>query len=935
MIQRKIKVFISSRCDGQYGVARKAIALLLEETNLATTYVFESEPGSSMPLVDGYLFELDESDVVIFLINNIDGVPDGVLKEHNRARALNKKSIYIFCDEGNGKVTGLQSELIQSQIVKFCPIHSFAEITQVAYISLLSDIVNLYRYSGRDQITNSEQPTETEVKRSETEGNSKTENEQSPSVVFHTAQERIPIVSENTIDFRALPKGFEHTKRLIETALSLPAYEPLPEAVPMDRLLASSLECIIGISNANLSLCDEITDQLKVMYEPHIFSVIAKRWGAIRKYFAGNIQACVDELTEVYDIIKDDESIPDWMLADVLIDLRNQNALLDNINDQFMFSSSAAQKLLDERRMPAYYPVIDRLAGSVSEKSLQEVIKHKTKSPYTIFFGTNLNMICESITSAYIVAALHGSLTHMLLTRNRIIDALTAFCTIFSDHSLYLQLLKMLVLTASKKEYETFDRAYSPGSNFLNADDADALWIIACSPTIPHSRFKARLLAWSKMCNFFSDEQFLIISDDMVVEIRNWITNENKIVHLGASIYDALKLVSVRLDANTIAELLILSIDNRIPQYMDNIHEVVSNLRFSDLNEQIIKKLVNRLCIQAHDENTRSSFHWLPSAMLDIRLNCHVVAHELDSTVEECFPEYFTTDYQLETTDDTSIILQHLERYLRVIHTQNEEQGKNGTIHGYAGDAHQTVTNILVKNQFILTKELAIAVFSAAKETLLAPKQTVQAKIGAIGMIEQIIVNCANLDLQFIDDVNELVDNPIVSQASASHFGGELSENPLALNILLLRQYVDKSTTANILERILFTDRTQKRDILSILASFHAYIYAKGFDSLPPVLVGAIIQFASEMSTSEERDIRIGAVRILGLASETDYALTCLHRLSTLMDVETESVKIRILQNIGAYRKHYQDVYDYIIQKGVTDNSFSVRMIANKVLKNS
>lgn len=51
-IDFKLRVFISSKCGGQYSVARKALKALLEATGLVESYVFESAPASSEDTVN-------------------------------------------------------------------------------------------------------------------------------------------------------------------------------------------------------------------------------------------------------------------------------------------------------------------------------------------------------------------------------------------------------------------------------------------------------------------------------------------------------------------------------------------------------------------------------------------------------------------------------------------------------------------------------------------------------------------------------------------------------------------------------------------------------------------------------------------------------------------------------------------------------------------
>ena len=72
-VNNKIKVFISSRCgkeEENYEILRKGLKYLLEETGFISTYVFEEETSSTMGVTDDYIMHLEESHVILFLIDN-------------------------------------------------------------------------------------------------------------------------------------------------------------------------------------------------------------------------------------------------------------------------------------------------------------------------------------------------------------------------------------------------------------------------------------------------------------------------------------------------------------------------------------------------------------------------------------------------------------------------------------------------------------------------------------------------------------------------------------------------------------------------------------------------------------------------------------------------------------------------------------------------
>lgn len=80
-----LKVFISSSCGTgkeRYNKIRKELKSKIESTGFARVYLFEEDSYASTQTAEQiYLRELDDSHVCIFLIDNADGVFDGVTPE--------------------------------------------------------------------------------------------------------------------------------------------------------------------------------------------------------------------------------------------------------------------------------------------------------------------------------------------------------------------------------------------------------------------------------------------------------------------------------------------------------------------------------------------------------------------------------------------------------------------------------------------------------------------------------------------------------------------------------------------------------------------------------------------------------------------------------------------------------------------------------------
>ena len=134
-INEKLKVFISSKTDDaqnctKYNLARKAIKGILEATGLFQVYLFEEEGASAISAFNHYTQHLRYVDVCIFLIDNKDGVSQGVQNEVDEALKNKIPSLYYFCDQNSKETTSLQKSLLFPNAPKNKVIHSFEDFIE-------------------------------------------------------------------------------------------------------------------------------------------------------------------------------------------------------------------------------------------------------------------------------------------------------------------------------------------------------------------------------------------------------------------------------------------------------------------------------------------------------------------------------------------------------------------------------------------------------------------------------------------------------------------------------------------------------------------------------------------------------------------------------------------------------------------------------------
>ena len=144
--REKIKIFISSKCGdkGKYDNIRKELKKAIENTNLVKVYLFEEETASTLTASQHYLWALEDSDVCLFLIDNKDGIPEGVQKEIDTAQKYKIKSLYYFCDERSTEKTVLEQSLMGATFAKSKTVHKFDDLLEEGFQAIINDIITVY-----------------------------------------------------------------------------------------------------------------------------------------------------------------------------------------------------------------------------------------------------------------------------------------------------------------------------------------------------------------------------------------------------------------------------------------------------------------------------------------------------------------------------------------------------------------------------------------------------------------------------------------------------------------------------------------------------------------------------------------------------------------------------------------------------------------------
>ena len=302
--REKIKIFISSKCGdkGKYDNIRKELKKAIENTNLAKVYLFEEETASTLTASQHYLWALEDSDVCLFLIDNKDGIPEGVQKEIDTAQKYKIKSLYYFCDERSTEKTVLEQSLMGATFAKSKTIHKFDDLLEEGFQAIINDIITVYLSYCRGRLVSKTEDDDDTVYKVE---------------IIKDTNYREPIIPKTVIENIDKCKDY-----ILKKTVGFSSKKLLGEDIKTSQLDEWGVQFLSvlfdrrSIMNFNTGM---FLETLKELHNDDSFKIVSLRWQAIQSYFMDNIEDSVKQLTEALNIAKLTEQ-PTWIIQDILID---------------------------------------------------------------------------------------------------------------------------------------------------------------------------------------------------------------------------------------------------------------------------------------------------------------------------------------------------------------------------------------------------------------------------------------------------------------------------------------------------------------------------------------------------------------------------------------------------------------------------------------
>ena len=894
-IEHKVSIFISSKCNGKYEIMRKALRQLLLETGLTEVYCFETEPGSSESMPSAYLQYVDWSQLLILIVDNEDDISLATMSEFRRARELGIRILAIFCNENSRNKTEVEQEIIAQNLCKFLTVPKFSDIAEMAYKSVLQDVVAVYRKKKEVQ---EEAPAIPDV------------------VEITTAPDAL--VSKHLLD------DFNNTKSALTNILNGRA--PTKDTNEIDILFQEFLQVILCRNSFDKSAFSILKNLILQKHETPIKEIIGMRLEAIEAYFSNDIDACVIKLDEVADIVGANTDIPRWIYNDIAIDLRNMLSLQHHIKGGCDIHNKG-QHIIDTSSEYLYFPSIDRLSSNIKESVLNEYSNISLQSPYTTTLG-GADRVFADISSYFCVALLYGSITHLKMVRGYIIEILQALTQEYMDQRFNVELVRLLIIQREGKVLKSILRTYNKPYDIVTSTEIEDIIKSIKNLPLEYERTFAILLLLEHLGNYLSDEQFAEQSKWLSEYTEKWIKAEHRIFNFHNNIKAIFQNCHRRFSSEEIASHILTLLQTEEILLCNNACELMRYVSIKDLSPDMQTTIRDQFVklIQEKVDVPR-----LQHGIVVFCMNATVDMSNIEAAIKENMPDFYNGEYNLEVhSKDKDTQIKHIDNYLQSIRTRIEVQGKNGCYSGFMGDPCGTIENIITMNNLALSWKELNPIVDTVSAFVLAPNQSCGEKIKGITLLATLVLTFSDTK-ELIEAVKATIQRrDEIFKVMSLDFFEKISVSALSFALDFLSVLLGTTDVNKGISSFSAVPTMDDRDIISCLDFIHNALEKSDIEKLPDELLLSILHIASFAFGNKECDIRFFAVKCLIELTRSKYKEVVLKQLSLCMDGGSSDIKIAIISRMPKIRSD-SATKEYIIQKAKVDNHYAVRQIANEI----
>lgn len=889
----KLKVFISSAVDNEgenlFSKMRKRVKDELESMGIFNVYIYEEGFGTSKNVVDDYLDEIADSHVCLFLINSADGVPDGVQKEIDEARKLNKPQIYIFNHENAKGETALEKELKSPQGSRIKIVDLFNEFYNESIESIKSEVVKIYKDYSSGRLINGKID----------EGHSSVELNLSLTGK-HLEKAYIAGFSETR---KSICSFFDTEDRSFGGNLSN----------NLDKYTKSFFDILIGKKNITEFNTTFFLDALKDWHEADVYEVITVRWRAIEYYYAGDLNRCIENLKVAYEKAKSKKLSP-WLIQDILIDLRNKIAMEYNNRNEFEINPIYQEKLMNTKEILSY-PVLDRLDKQLLNRIEKKRKDELFKKAHSTTYDNILSEYADILNSIYIVAAHYGSLTHLEMMINRIQEVYLHLVETYSNWKFKLNLLKVTVYLTKKKDLERILRKYNNIYAYINSKDVISIMEFSNKNPNEITQKQNELLILTYLGYYLDNVTFTEKQKEIDIEFKQWLDNPIGNISLGEFYFNYFKGNIERLEQDKVTEYVIDVLSRPMARFYDKAFELLKEVDFEKVNQLVIGKLLE-VITKKLEGNKLNQFQHLRITFVKMYRSAKLKT-EIDNLARAYLSGKEKDLYFGEVGEGNENHYKLFKNSIRSLQASNDE-ANNGTVYSQSGYNYCSIIKFALTHIQVLSAEDVEELLDVLVRIVINDNQSSDSKVGAFKLIVYLKNNdsrFSNMDLYYEEVIKH--DRNILPVRESLM----LNHSPLIIgfNYFLFKSIFNKGeeTKYQFISSLVNADLTER---LEISKSIRNYLYGSSSD-INSIVVQMLFILKSDLDEQVRANTTFGLIYLIQNTKNEDILI----ELSKMMDSETTLIKNIILRNVEKIKDINPEIVQYIMQKGKLDSHYLIR----------
>ena len=906
-LDEKIKVFISSKCGKEYeeyNILREGLKRLLEGTGFIKTYVFEDNGGSSGLIRDEYLSKIDDSNVVLFLIDNdTKELRNGILKEWMQSKNNAKKTIFLFCNDSQKDITDIQKEFQNTENgPRFAEVNNKKDFINEGYKSVINDIIRIYKEYCKNRLILKSYDEDIDG--------------------FNNSRNLLSDISQNTKFKNNISENFES---VIEYFKSINKF--YDKTLQIDEsYLVRFIKILLNIEKYNEEVFFNIILEMTDFYIDDINKkFIEKRMKSLDFIYRDKIENAIECLNEAYNYAVE-HNLDDWLLNDVLIDKRNLEKNNDLINNTFIHSTEA-QKVLDDNNKIIYYPVLDRLYKEIKDSILKEVNDKLYEKPSTIKLGSSIDIILQKIGEYYIWSICYGSYTHLKIVVKLLKETFFNFYKTYNINTWGFAALKYAILDDDFKTVEYLCERHCKIISTCSNLQIYELYTMLDNIPLKFNKELLKLKTFEKIGYYLSEDYYEIVKKE-INNIINDNFNNKQNVFITKQIYSTLRKNINRFQNQEIVNLLSL-IEKKCLD-LDETIQILRHINFDNINENTLNRIVDFIISIMEEKNLNINLSNLMILIILLRKKNNEYSKKLDILVKDKIPEFWL-DYKLEIFRQKDDFCDKLTKILQDIKNRNLNSKKQ--FYTLSNNLNEKIIKDIIEQlELDINEEQLTNIIVTCKETLLNENAFVGDKINTLQLFIYLKYFSKNKNIKFDWDrlYKDLLDKEdVILKSKYDEFFSKITYQLLYSMWIFYK--VSNENLTELFDLICSFNGNSYENIkileyVNLLIKYY-YTNDKNFYLI-------IIQFILKYINNDYYEVVIKNIDCIFNLIKIGYIDINSSYINILIENPNYIVKYHILKNIELYINDLDDKFNSILERYKIDNHYIIRTKAIKLLNN-